>query len=58
MGIVLPVSKRVSGDCTSRVAPAASDNARGCPGDNLAKASDDWIDTDAFRVGAGNAFCG
>jgi hypothetical protein len=47
MGVEFPVPKRVSGDCTSRVAPATSDNWRGCSIDNLANASDDRIDTGA-----------
>src|SRR5882724_3124881 len=47
MGVEFPVPKRVPGDCTSRVAPATSDNSRGCSIDNLANASDDWIDTGA-----------
>jgi hypothetical protein len=45
MGVEFPVAKRVSGDCTSRVAPATSDNSRDCSIDNLADASDDRIDT-------------
>jgi hypothetical protein len=47
MGVALPVPKPVSGDGTSCVAPASSDNPRGCSSDNLASASDDSIDTDA-----------
>jgi len=45
MGVEFPVPKRISGDCTSRVAPATSDNWRGCSIDNFANASDDRIDT-------------
>jgi hypothetical protein len=47
MGVEFPVPKRVSGDCTSRAAPATSDNSGGCSIDNLANASDDRIDTGA-----------
>jgi hypothetical protein len=47
MGVELPAPWRLSGGCTSGVAPATSDNPLGCSNDNLANASDDWIDTGA-----------